>query len=140
MSTHTEALTRLALAPATGEAALRAKALALCKLVDAGDGSPVDRAALRSELQAVAATEALSSRGLEGVLAAISALERIDAADGLVWPSSAPRKRAPVGYWPYEDGDPHGLAALDWCDTQGQRDAWRARVEGEPPWRRQAGR
>ena len=59
---------------------------------------------LRAELQAVVETEALSARGLAGVLQALRGLERLDAPAG-VWPSETPDEQAPPGYWPYE-GDP----------------------------------
>jgi len=56
----------------------------------------------------------------------------------LIWPSETPDELAPTGYWPYDDGDPDGWEALDAVDTQRQRDAWRTRAEGRPPWRRDA--
>ena len=66
-----DTLTRLALSEAATEPGLAAKASAFIRLADAGENSPVPAGRLRAELQAVVETEALSARGLAGVLQAI---------------------------------------------------------------------
>ena len=138
MTTRLDALTRLALSEATTEPGLQAKASALVRLAGAGDSCPVSTDRLRAELRAVVETEALSARGLAGVLQALRGLERLDEPAG-VWPSETPDERAPDQYWPHEDaGAGDRMMALDACDTMGRRDRWRERVEGSPPWRGKA--
>ena len=83
MGSTRDALTRSALSEAATEPGLAAKASAFIRLVDAGENSPVPAGRLRAELQAVVETEALSARGLAGVLQALRGLGRLDAPAGV---------------------------------------------------------
>ncbi len=141
------ALARVARTSTASEATLAAKARALVELVDAGDRSPLSRRTLKRHLQQVAETEAVSSRGLAAVFAALDALELLEHPDRArgrgdgEWLSPTPDKLAPRGYWPFgewhpQEGDPGRWEELMLDDTQALRDAWRCRTEGPAPWRR----
>lgn len=140
MTARLDALARLALADAVSEPGLQAKATALVKLADAGDGSPVPADRLRVELQRVAETEAISARGLQGVLAALATLERLDAPNSVQWLSTTPDLPAGADYWPFCCAVAHwqqeAFRELD-ADhgSQGGRDRWRQVLEGAPPWK-----
>ncbi len=139
MTARLDALARLALADAASEPGLQAKSTALVKLVDAGDRSPVPAERLRAELQRVAETEAISARGLQGVLAALATLERMDAPESVQWPSATPDRPAGPDYWPFCCAVAHwqqeAFRELDGnSGSQGDRDRWRQVLEGAPPW------
>ncbi len=139
MGTRLDALARLALAEASSEPALQAKASALCRLAAVVESSPVPPDRLRAELRQVVETEALSARGLAGVLQALRGLERLDEPAG-VWPSETPEQPAGDLYWPFcctpAHCDQEAWRELDaGFGTQGQRDRWRGQLEGDPPWR-----
>lgn len=143
MSTRLDALARLALSETSTELGIQAKASALVKLVAAGEASPVPAERLRTELQHVASTEAVSARGLQGVLAALRQLEHLDTPAG-VWPSTTPDEPAGPDYWPYCCSPArHGQETMRELDaasgTHGSRDRWRQALEDAPPWKHAPG-
>jgi hypothetical protein len=124
------------------------KAQAVGELLRAGDlPAPIPR--VRTELQAILDTDLSTYQASRAIAMASRLLTALDSDDGdLVWPSTTPHAPVPLGWWPYERGDPHRFEELDlWCFgnevarglqrvTQGERDRQREAIDGPPPWRR----
>lgn len=137
--TRLDTLARLALGEASTEATAGVKARALLQLVGAGEDSPVDRERLRAELEAIVAGDPATARGAQATFTALRALEALERPSGWAWPSLTPHLAAPENYWPYDTTPARhgqeGFRELDADATRGERDRWRERVEGPPPWK-----
>lgn len=95
--------------------------------------------AVRVAAESAAIRGMIRRRRLEGEAAerAERERERSEAVGQAVYPSPTPAAIASPTYWP---GPGDAFAEVDGCDTEGQRDKWRARVQGPPPWREGVGR
>ena len=125
-------------------AGLQRKVKALEELIRRLDvrGSDSARAAAKEELlrvisiaDRIGTARAQAASSMAGRL-----LSELDAIPIFEHPSKTPTRLAPKAYWPFGDshpdqGDPNNWEELHMFDTQGDRDRWRTRVEGRPPWR-----
>jgi hypothetical protein len=135
---HLSLLKRQAATRPTDSTGLMLKAKALDELVRQLDvtSSPSALEAIRKELLGViAAAEVLGTARAQAVSTMAGRLlslldDRVER-DDLEWPSTTPDEPAGRDYWhPTPE-----FAERDGGDTQGQRDQWRARLLGPPPWR-----
>jgi hypothetical protein len=126
------ALSHQALAKAHTPSELIRKTQAISELADAGVPMPIDR--IRDELTSVLNTKMSTHQAFRAQKMAARLLSVLDGV-AEVWPSDTPLEQAPPGYWPYGEGEDNDLEALDALDTQGERDAGRARRFGPGPWK-----
>ena len=141
---HRMLLTKAAMSRPTDSSSLQKKVKALESLIAGRDvkGNEVARTAAKEELVRVIRIAARlgTARSQAASSMAGRLLSELDSIPVLEYPSETPSERVPRGYWPYgvghpDEGDPNRWEQLHMFDTQGDRDRWRSRVEGKPPWR-----
>jgi hypothetical protein len=136
---------RRALARATTSAALMAKARAIETMLR--DNIPGDLERIRRELKLIVDTPIVTYQAGQAAAKAAKVLGVIDGQPDEEWPSQTPDAPAGPDYWPGRDdpfSDLDTTVCIGWGPdgailkpvTQGDRDQWRIRVQGPPPWRR----